>query len=383
MENKQGAFTVKNVLRVLALLVLIFAFCPAFLVSCSGQEVGVSTWTAVAGYGDDYVGQVVDPHPFMVVLYILPIVILAVLFVKRFAGKTVAEVILGCSVADFILWLIFRGEVKIIASENYANFKVTAWFVLDIIALILMIIFSLLVIANVLQMEANLATVFAGTETKDALNQMSNAVSQFANSVSSSMKKPDQPKQEIIGYCQKCGAPLPYGCKFCTNCGAEIPQSLIDEGEKAHQQAIEEEARRQAEEQARREEEARRQAEEQARREEEARRQATEQAKREEEVRRQAEEQAKHEEEARRQAEEQAKQEVGQQIEDTRGAEDFHQADSSDEQVKRAENASSEGIPAATTAESTGEAPKFCTNCGAPLAPDAVFCENCGAKVER
>ncbi|MBO5087118.1 MAG: hypothetical protein J6C01_00460, partial [Lachnospiraceae bacterium] len=87
------------------------------------------------------------------------------------------------------------------------------------------------------------------------------------------------------------------------------------QAEEEAKRKAEEEARRQAEEEAKRkaEEEARRQAEEEARRkaEEEARRQAEEEARRkaEEEARRQAEEEArrKAEEEARRQAEEEAR----------------------------------------------------------------------------
>jgi hypothetical protein len=44
------------------------------------------------------------------------------------------------------------------------------------------------------------------------------------------------------------------------------------------------------------------------------------------------------------------------------------------------------GHPAATPRQPTpppAAAPKFCTNCGAALKPDAKFCTNCGAKVAR
>mgnify|MGYP002513695579 CR=1 FL=1 len=75
-------FTVRNVLRALCALCTVFVFCPAFLVSCSGQNIKVSVMTAVGGmsaYGE----KVVDPHPIMLVCLLIPVVALVLLFVKK------------------------------------------------------------------------------------------------------------------------------------------------------------------------------------------------------------------------------------------------------------------------------------------------------------
>ena len=71
-------------------------------------------------------------------------------------------------------------------------------------------------------------------------------------------------KEDIIGYCAKCGKPITYGHKFCISCGTPVPESMIAEAEAARKAA--EEARRAEE--AKREAEAARKAEEAKRKEE-------------------------------------------------------------------------------------------------------------------
>lgn len=71
--------TFKNLLRLSALLCMIFVFTPSFLVSCSGQEMGVSALTAIEGvsvYGE----TIVEPHWWILVCLLIPLAILAILF---------------------------------------------------------------------------------------------------------------------------------------------------------------------------------------------------------------------------------------------------------------------------------------------------------------
>lgn len=262
-NGRKSVFSVKRILKVLSLLCIIFVFCPSFLVSCSGQKVNVSVMTAVSGvsvYGE----KVVDPYPIMLVCLLIPIVMLVLLFIKKFTDNKTALIISICSIVDFVIWLVFRVSVKKIAEENYCEFKTTVWFVINMIVLILVILLSALVVMKKMQMDTDLIMVFSGGGTQDALNQMSatmsqmsSAVTQLAGNVASNISNKAQ-KENAIGFCSKCGSPIYYGCKFCTSCGTPVPESMIAEAEaakKAAEEAAEEAARKAAEEAARKEEE--------------------------------------------------------------------------------------------------------------------------------
>ena len=244
-------FTVKRVLRVLALLLIVFVFCPSFLVSCSGQNVNVSVMTAVGGvsaYGE----KVVDPHPIMLICLLLPIVMLVVLFAKKILDTTVAIISFVAAAIDFVIWLVFRSSVKKLAEDNYCDFKTTGIYVINIIVLILILLLTLMMIIKKLEMESDLIQIFTGGSTQKALdqmssavNQMSTAVSQMAGNVVSNIAEKNN-KVSVIGYCQKCGSGIPYDCKFCTSCGTPVPEELILAAEE--KKKAEEEAKKAAEE---------------------------------------------------------------------------------------------------------------------------------------
>ena len=80
-------FTVKNVLRVLALLAIIFVFCPSFLVSCSGQTKEINVMTAVGGMQTTSGGNVTEAHPIMLICLLIPAAILVLLFVNKLTEK--------------------------------------------------------------------------------------------------------------------------------------------------------------------------------------------------------------------------------------------------------------------------------------------------------
>lgn len=269
--GKKPVFTVKNVLRVFSVFCLIFVFCPSFLVSCSGQTMNVSVMTAVGGvsaYGE----KVVDPHPIMLICLLVPIAILVLLFLKKFTDNKTALIILICSAVDFVIWLIFRSSVKKAAEEAYCTFETTGWYVANCIVLILIILLSVIVVIKKVQLDTDLIAIFSGGGTQGVLNQMSatmsqmsNTVTQIAGNVASNIGNKAQ-KENVIGYCAKCGSPIVYGCKFCTSCGTPVPESMIAEAEEARK-AAEEAARKAAEEAAKKEaeEKARKEAEEAAR----------------------------------------------------------------------------------------------------------------------
>ncbi|MCR5272892.1 MAG: zinc ribbon domain-containing protein [Lachnospiraceae bacterium] len=337
-NKKSVKASAKNVIRILTAFCILIVFCPTFLVSCSGEDVKVSSMTAVTGvkaYGE----TIVDPHPIMLLVLLIPIAILVVTFVKKLAEKTSAIVITACGAVDLVIWMIFKTSVKKIAAENYCEFETTGWYYLNFIALLLIILISVLVLLKKIEMDSDLKAMLTGDSAKDTLNQMSSTVSQMSSTVTqiagnvaanvaSNVNNINTKGKDIIGYCAKCGSPIEYGNTFCTSCGTPVPQSMIDEAEAAKKEA-EEKARREAEEAARKE------AEEKARRE--------------------------AEEAARKEAEEKAKLEA--------------------EENSKEENDENSTQPLEEVGEPQNKQ-AFCTNCGAPLDEGANFCKSCGAKVE-
>ena len=249
--KKKSVLTVKNILRALTILGIIFVFCPSFLVSCSGEDVNVSVMTAVGGV-EVYGERVVDPNPIMLICLLLPIAVLVLLFIRKFNDRKTAGVILGCTAVDLVIWFIFRTAVKNYAEENYCTFGTTPWFVINVIVMIIVILITAVVAAGKLQLETDLIAAVTGKGSQEALDQMSAAVSQMSGAVTKMAGKVvnninNKPKKEnIIGYCAKCGSPIQYGCKFCTSCGTAVPESMIAEAEAARKAAEEAEAARKA-----------------------------------------------------------------------------------------------------------------------------------------
>lgn len=153
MEKK--SFTVRMVLKMLALLGIIFVFCPSFLVSCSSQELKISAMDAVTGISV-YQQKVSDPYPIMIICLLIPIAILGLLFVKNYADKLVATAILGGAGVDFIIWFIFRSVVKKYADQNYCTFETTMWFYINMIVLIAIIGLAVLIVMNKLELDTNI-----------------------------------------------------------------------------------------------------------------------------------------------------------------------------------------------------------------------------------
>lgn len=174
-SEKKPRFTVKNILRILTVLCMIFVFCPSFLVSCSGQDVNVNVMTAVEGvkaYGE----TMVKPQPLMLLCLLLPIAVMVLLFVKKFTEKLNSTIILGCTAVDLVIWFIFRGAVKKIAEENYCTFKTTPWFVLNVIVMLLIIIANALILLEKMQMDTDIVIFFANGEAKEAIEGIAKKV---------------------------------------------------------------------------------------------------------------------------------------------------------------------------------------------------------------
>lgn len=217
VNEKKAIFTVKNIMKVLSVLCIVFVFCPSFLVSCSGQTLKISAIKAVGGismYGD----KVVKPYPIMLLCLLIPVAILVLLFIKKISGNILGVIVLACSAADFIIWLIFRATAKNMAEESYCTFKTTAWYVINLIVQILLILLSVLIVIKKMEMDTDLIAIFTKGSVPKTVNET---------------------KEAPIGYCTECGSPITYGKKFCISCGTAVPEDMIAEAEAA-KKAVEE-----------------------------------------------------------------------------------------------------------------------------------------------
>lgn len=193
MENERKTiFSAKRILQGLAILCIVFVFCPSFMVSCSGQTMNISAMTAIKGI--EYYGEeAVAAHPIMVVSILLPAVILVVLFAKKIAEKLSAKICIGCMAVDILVWFVFRNTAKKAAEEYYCTFKTTGFFVLNILIMLLIMVISALVIWEKISLECDVREVLMSSEAK-----------------------------KNIGYCTKCGTPILQDGAFCTKCGAPV-----------------------------------------------------------------------------------------------------------------------------------------------------------------
>lgn len=247
--GENSVFTVRGILKILALVCSVLVFFPMFLVSCSNREiVEINAWGAVKGY--EYYGeQIVDPHPFLLLLFILPAAILALLFVKKMKEKNNALFVGACALADSIIWFLFRYGVGKFAAEGYCSYKTTGWYVVNIISLFLIVGITVPVVLGKLRMDTDLKKMVQSDRAKEKLDMVSEIAGQVTGTVSKIAKdvakevakeiRHSDEKAGCIGYCAKCGSAIPYGVRFCGTCGTEVPESLLAEAEEARKKAEE------------------------------------------------------------------------------------------------------------------------------------------------
>lgn len=231
-QKRISIFSVKNIIRALLLLCIVFVFCPSFLVSCSEQEIEVGVMTAVEGvsmYGE----AISEPRPIMLICLFIPIVMFALLFLKK-NDKAIAGCIGILSIIDLMVWLKFKTEVEKIAGENYCSFETTGSYVVNNIVLILIALLAAMVIVTNVKLSNGFLTAFSKDDTQKVLNQMSQTMNQMSSNISKMLHNESGGGNiilgsNIMGFCQQCGAPIEQENVFCTSCGTPVPEDMIVE----------------------------------------------------------------------------------------------------------------------------------------------------------
>lgn len=247
ISNSKNLITVKNVLRALFLCCTILAFCPSFLVSCSGKNVEVSLMTAVGGL-EMFGEMIVEPHVFMIICLIIPVGLLILTFLKKVSKKVVVTSSLLASIIDTIIWICFRNKVKEVANQAYSDFKVTGWYVLNIIILLLIILISVLLITKKIEMETDVFSIITNIDKENAKKLLTNGMNQAVSAVSNVSEKISETSngknKNIVGYCSKCGKQIKLDNRFCVNCGTPVPKNILEEAERVKKEIEEEEKKK-------------------------------------------------------------------------------------------------------------------------------------------
>ena len=145
---------VKNIIRLLSILLMVFFFVPSFMVSCAGYgNIKISAFKAMTGIKIE--GESVsDPKVICIIMLLLPIAMLALWCLKSVLKDKIAAIASGsCAVVDFIFWIALCVGVNKEATDNYCTAKVTAGFIFNILFILAIVVLDLLIIINVLQAE--------------------------------------------------------------------------------------------------------------------------------------------------------------------------------------------------------------------------------------
>ena len=248
----------KNIIRLLSILLMVFFFVPSFMVSCAGYgNIKISAFKAMTGIKIE--GESVsDPKVICIIMLLLPIAMLALWCLKSVLKDKIAAIASGsCAVVDFIFWIALCVGVNKEATDNYCTAKVTAGFIFNILFILAIVVLDLLIIINVLQAEKPLIRqkMMNGYQGMPQQNMYGNVPPQQGQFQGQPMppqqgqfqgqpmppqqqgqfqgqpmppqqgqfqSQPVQPQQPVQPVCSKCGAPLVAGNKFCTKCGNPV-----------------------------------------------------------------------------------------------------------------------------------------------------------------
>lgn len=222
--NEKTKKTIKNVIRILALVCMVFVFCPSFLVSCAGEEAGISAFVGIVGIESEGYGYIVDPQPIMILCLLLPLSVLIVSFAKKVAEKIIALVCAICSGINLIIWLVFRAKAQELAEKLYCTFECTIWYYLTILCIMAMVALGVVLFVKGKEMVKKVAV------PKMAVPKAEQSASIFCPECGTKLL-PGSRFCKACGnamgakpaaVCSHCGAELNPNMKFCGKCGTPV-----------------------------------------------------------------------------------------------------------------------------------------------------------------
>lgn len=229
-ESSEKGFklNVKNMIRIIALISMIFCFIPTFLVSCSGQTVKLSVLDCLVGL-ESQGEKITDAHPICILYLLIPIVVFIIWILKKHINeKQMVMSTAICSVIDLVMWFILNSQIKATAEENYCSARPTIAYWINIILWMINLILSVAMMLGYLSPEGETEDIkksaekIAGAATKKAQE----ASEKIQENVKQQIENHTVQKEHI---CPKCGSKIPEGNLFCVNCGTKIENTLENE----------------------------------------------------------------------------------------------------------------------------------------------------------
>ena len=151
--------TLKNVIRVFAIILEIVCFVPTFLVSCSGEQINVSVLKLLQGI--DVEGTTItEANPVCIIYFLMPLILLLVWFLKGKIKEKIIEVVaLIAAGIDFIAWFVLKGNVANYVEKNYCTMKITGWFYLNQIILFIILLLSVVIVMGLVDSEKSILMI--------------------------------------------------------------------------------------------------------------------------------------------------------------------------------------------------------------------------------
>ena len=151
---------IRGVFIVLMPILIILTVCPLFQITFGDFTLEADALTVFAGWEWATYGIRVASQPVVIVTVLIPLALLVLLVIDKIKHPAMAGVMLGGSVADLVVWLVFRSnmenEVGLISvqSGEALTFDVTPWYMVAMGLMMFAVVFSVLYLSFALvQME--------------------------------------------------------------------------------------------------------------------------------------------------------------------------------------------------------------------------------------
>lgn len=211
----------KVILKLLLLIVELFFFMPFCTVSCSGYDVSLNG--VKSSFGFEVYGEKVDGNPLCLLLLILPIVMIAVFFIKKIKqNKMIYLIISGCSLIDAIILLVYKSKITSMSEEQMLDVNFNSGYYLSLTGNILILLISAFMFYVIYTARST------GTfKTENSMQRCCNCGANLRdNAVYCNMCGTKNEAEPIVtdtpivkNFCNKCGTKLQPGMDFCPECG--------------------------------------------------------------------------------------------------------------------------------------------------------------------